>query len=318
MSNKKILAVVGATGAQGGGLVRAALANGQFQVRALTRKPQSDKAQALAQAGAEIVAADLDDVESLVRAFSNAHSAFLVTNFWEHFSPEKELQQARNLADAAHRADLQHVVWSTLEDTRKDVPLADNSRMPTLQGKYKVPHFDAKGEADEFFRAAGVPTTFYRASFYWENFIYFGQHPARGVDGVLRLTLPMGDKKIGGVAAEDIGAVAHGIFQAGDKLIGQTIGIAGENLTGDELAAKMSAALGEEVRYEPLSTAAFRALGFPGAEDLGNMFQYYQDFEQQLAEVRSVERARALYPGLQNFDQWLAKNAARMPIAQPV
>lgn len=314
MSDKQIIAVVGATGAQGGGVVRAALADGRFKVRALTRKPDSEKAQALAKAGAEIVAADLDDVESLTKALQGAYGAFFVTNFWEIFSADKEKEQIKNLAQAAKAAGLQHVIWSTLEDTRKDVPLSDD-RMPTLQGKYKVPHFDGKGEGDQYFIDAGVPTTFLRASFYWDNFVYFGSHPQRGEDGKLHLTLPMGDKELAGVAAEDIGAVAYGIFLKGKELIGKTIGVAGEHLTGEEIAQKMSAALGEEVIYSPVTPAAMRSFGFPGADDLGNMFQYYQDFEKELGEVRSVEGSRALYPELQNFDTWLSTNAAKMPIA---
>ena len=315
---REVLVVVGATGAQGGGTARAALADGRYQVRAVTRKPESDKAQALRAAGAEIVAADLDDVESLVKAFSGAQRAFFVTNYWELYSPERELQQAQNLAEAARRAGLQHVVWSTLEDTRTQVPLDDEARYPTLMGKYKVPHFDAKGEADQFFIERDVPTTFLRASFYFDNFVYFGSGPKRGADGVLELILPMGDKVMPGVAAEDIGGVAYGILRRGPELIGQTVGVAGEHLTGKQYAEKMGKALGEEVRYAPVTPAQFRAFGFPGADDLGNMFQYYQDFERELSEVRSVERSRQLYPQLQSFDQWLEKYASQMPIEQAV
>src|SRR5690349_20511958 len=171
----KIIAVVGATGAQGGGLVRAILADpaAGFKVRALTRKVSGDKADALRALGAEVVEADLDDAASLTKAFAGCYGAYCVTNYWEHFKPEKELSQAGNMAQAAKAARLQHVVWSTLEDTRIRVPLSD-ARMPTLMGKYKVPHFDAKGEADAVFAAAGVPTTYLLTSFYWENFIYFG------------------------------------------------------------------------------------------------------------------------------------------------
>src|SRR5262249_29181845 len=154
-------AVVGATGAQGGGLIRAILADagGPFRARALTRKPSSDKGKALAAAGAEVGAADLDDPATVERAFTGAYRALCVTNFWEHFSPERELTQARAMAQAAKAAGMQHVIWSTLEDTRTRVPLTDD-RMPTLMSKYKVPHFDAKGEADQIFRQLGVPTTF--------------------------------------------------------------------------------------------------------------------------------------------------------------
>src|ERR671914_468939 len=174
MPEKKIIAVVGATGAQGGGLVRAILADrsGTFAARAITRNPDSDKAQALRNAGAEVVQGDTDDQASIERAFEGAYGAFCVTNFWEHFSPERELAQARNMAQAAKNAGIQHAIWSTLEDTRKWVPL-ESDQLPTLHGKYKVPHFDAKGEADQFFRDLGVPTTFLLTAFYWENLIYF-------------------------------------------------------------------------------------------------------------------------------------------------
>ena len=155
---KDIIAVVGATGAQGGGLVRAALADphGRFAVRALTRKPEEAKAEALRKLGAEVVGADLDEAASLAKAFAGARCAYCVTNFWEHFSPERELAQAKNMAQAARSAGLRHVIWSTLEDTRLLVPL-DDDRMPTLKEHYKVPHFDAKGSADVLFRQAEVP-----------------------------------------------------------------------------------------------------------------------------------------------------------------
>jgi len=154
------ITVFGATGAQGGGLARAILADPQrrFGLRAVTRRPDAPAARALADAGAEIAVADLDDAASIRVAMQGAHGVFAVTNFWEHFSPERELAQAANLADAARDAQVPHLVWSTLEDTRRWVPL-DDDRMPTLMGRYKVPHFDAKGEADALFAARGVPTT---------------------------------------------------------------------------------------------------------------------------------------------------------------
>src|SRR5436190_390364 len=166
MADKKIIAVIGATGAQGGGVVRAILADrdGPFAVRALTRDVNSEKAQSLAAAGAQVVASDVDDVESLKRAFTGAHGAFCVTFFWNHFSPEREQAEAANMASAARTAGLRHVIWSTLEDTRKFIPLTDD-RMPTLMGRYKVPHFDAKGESDHLFADAGVPTTCLVTSF---------------------------------------------------------------------------------------------------------------------------------------------------------
>ncbi len=240
MADKKIIAVVGATGAQGGGLVRSILADreGAFAARAITRDPTSAAARALADAGAEVVAADLDDVESLKRAFDGAYGAYCVTFFWAHFSVDREQAEARRMAEAAKAARLSHVIWSTLEDTRLHVPL-DDGRMPTLQGNYKVPHFDGKGEADHYFTEAGVPTTFLLPSFYWENFIHFGAGPKKGPDGTYLLTFPLGTAAMAGIAAEDIGGCAHGIFKEGTSLVGERIGVAGEHLTGEQMAAAL-------------------------------------------------------------------------------
>jgi uncharacterized protein YbjT (DUF2867 family) len=316
MGKTRRIAVFGATGAQGGGLARAILDDpeGGFSVRAVTRNVDSDKARALAAAGAEVVAADLDDAASVARAMDGAYGAYCVTNFWEHFSPEKELAQARNLAQAAKAAGVQHVIWSTLEDTRNKVPL-DDARMPTLMDRYKVPHFDAKGEADAFFREAGVPTTFLLTSFYWDNLIHFGMEPKPGADGVLQFVLPMDDAKLPGIAAEDIGRSAYGIFKAGPAMIGRTIGIAGEHLDGAEMASALAAALGRDVRHAAVTPAQYRGFGFPGAEDLGNMFQYKRDFEADFRAPRDVEATRRLNPRLQSFAQWLQANVGRMPIA---
>lgn len=315
MSAKRIVAVVGATGAQGSGLARAILSdpNRQFAVRALTRDVDSDKAKALAKMGAEVVPANVEDPESLNKAFQGAYGAFCVTFFWEHFSPEKETAHAANLAQAAKRAGVQHVIWSTLEDTREHIPLSDD-RMPTLMGKYKVPHFDAKGEADQLFINLGLPVTMLRTSFYWDNMIYFGLGPKKGPDGKLAITFPMGDKRLPGMAAEDIGKCAYGIFKRGSEFIGKTIGIAGEHLTGSQMAAALTRALGQEVRYNDVPADVYRSFGFPGADEMGNMFQFKRDFEKEFCGARKLDVARALNPSLQTFDAWLAQNKSLIPL----
>lgn len=315
MADKKIIAVVGATGAQGGGLVRAILndKSGAFAARALTRDVKSEKARALAAQGAEVVAADLDDLDSLERAFAGAHGAYCVTFFWAHFSPDTEIAGARAMAQAAKHAGVRHAIWSTFEDTRKWIPLSDD-RMPTLMGKYKVPHFDCKAEANPAFTELGVPTTFLLTSFYWENLIYFGMGPKKGVDGKLAFTLPMGDKKLPGMTAEDIGKCAYGIFKRGGEFIGKTVGVAGEHLTGAQMAASLGKALGQEVRYNSVTPDAYRSFGFPGAEDLGNMFQFKRDFEADYCGARNLEVCRALNPALETFDHWLAQNKSRIPL----
>jgi len=313
MEDKKVIAVVGATGAQGGGLARAILADpaGGFACRAITRDPGKDAAKALAEKGAEVVQADIDDPGSLEKAFAGAYGAFCLTNFWEHFSGAKEKQQAANLAAAAKKAGVQHVIWSTLEDTRQ-LMSADDTRMPMLQEKYRVPHFDAKAEADADF--AGVPTTFLRTSFYWDNLYSFGLAPKKGEDGVYGWTFPMGDKRLAGIAVEDIGKVAYGIFKAGSEYKGKTVGIAGEFLTLDEMSDKLASGLGIQVKYTAADADAYRKFGFPGADEMGNMFQVYRDFEKEVVGARSVETARSLNPSLQSFDQWLEQHKSRIPL----
>ena len=316
MYNSRIIAVVGATGSQGGGLVRAILADpaSDFRARAITRKANGEKADALRKLGAEVVEADLDSEASLAKAFDGAYGAYCVTNYWEHMTPAKEVSQAHNMAQAAKSAKVEHVVWSTLEDTRKRVPLSD-PRMPTLMGKYKVPHFDAKGDADAVFAEAGVPTTYLLTTFYWDNFVYFGMGPKKGADGKYTITMPMGNARLSGIAAEDIGKCAYGIFKQGRQWIGKRVGIAGDHVTGVQMAAAMSKALGKDVAYNMVSPEAFRGFGFPGADDLGNMFQYYTEFEKEFSAARSLDTSRSLNPELLDFNSWLAKYKDRIPEA---
>lgn len=315
MQSKKIITIFGATGAQGGGLAHAILQdkNSEFAVRAVTRDVNSDKAKELAQLGAEVVAADIDDRQSVENALRGAYGAFFVTFFWAHFSPEKEKAEAAIFVEAAKKADLKHVIWSTLEDVREYIPLSDQ-RMPTLHGQYKVPHFDGKGESDKLFTAAGIPTTFLLASFYWDNFIYFGAGPKRGEDGKLALTLPIGNAKMAGIAAEDIGKCANGIFKKGTEMVGKRIGIAGEQLTGNEMADGLSNALGEPVVYNKVPAEVYRSFGFPGADDLGNMFQFYDEFEKELNKTRDVGMSKLLNPDLLSYEQWLKKYSSKIPL----
>jgi uncharacterized protein YbjT (DUF2867 family) len=236
-----------------------------------------------------------------------------VTNYWEHFSAEREGVQATAMARASRKAGVEHVIWSTLEDTRRWVPLEDR-RLPTLQGKYKVPHFDSKGSMDHVFAAEAGPTTYLLAAFYWENFIYFGQGPRKGPDGDLVLALPLGGAKLPGIGAEDIGRCAHGVFRRGTGTVGQRLGIAGEILSGAEMATKMGRALGRKIDFTDVPFDVYRGLGFPGAEDLGNMFQFHAILGEEFLRSRDPERARGLNPQLLSFDGWLAVNGGRVPI----
>ncbi|KUI25755.1 nucleoside-diphosphate sugar epimerase [Mycobacterium sp. IS-1742] len=307
MSEKKIIAVVGATGAQGGGMARALLDDGEFAVRALTRDPASAKAAALTEAGAQVVAADLDDEASLDAAFAGVHGAFVVTNYWAPVAPDdqrtpaqRELAQARAAARALDRAGAGHVIWSTLEDTRGH--FADDDAVPDVEG-YKVPHFDAKADADAYF--ADLPTTYLRTTLFFENFAD-SFPPRRGEDGALTLALPIADQPLAGIAVADIGRTALGVFQRGDALAGQTVSIAGDILTGDGYAAALTDALGEPVTYRPVPFDDFRAQGFPSAVEMGNMFQYYAENSAAFTGARDLDRVRELNPRLESFRDWLA------------
>ncbi|MET9268511.1 NmrA/HSCARG family protein [Kribbella sp. NPDC003557] len=309
----KLIVVVGATGAQGGGLVRAILADpsGDFAVRALTRNPDSGAARELAAAGAEVVAADLDDEASVRAAFDGAYGAFVVTNYWAPLTPEEEavrtraemeLAQAETAARAARDAGVRHLVWSTLEDTRPF--FAGRDDVPSLDdGRYKVPHFDAKGEADEIFTKAGVPTTLLRTTFYFDAFVT-AMAPARGADGTLTITFPMGDRRLSGVASDDIGRTALAILKRPD-LIGETISIAGDHLTGDEYAAALSDTIGEKVVYHSPTLDEYRSYPFPMAVEMANMFQFYAENHDDFTGDRDLTEVRELNPDLESFETWL-------------
>ena len=323
MSEKKIIAVVGATGVQGGGLVRAILADpdGPFSARALTRSAGSDRARALASQGVEVIEADLDDETSVRKAFDGAYGAFVVTNFWAQRTPEQErvrtraemeLDQAAAAARAAKDTELRHVVWSTLEDTRPHFARL-GSDVPNALGNYKVPHFDAKAEANASFTALGVPTTFLQTTMYYEAFLQ-GQGPHRDDNGELVLSLPMADTRWALIAGEDIGKTALGVFRRGGQFIGKTVSIAGTLATGEELAATLSAALGEKVVYRPLTTDAMRASGLPGAVEVANMFQFYSDASEYFTGVRDLDLVRGLNPELQALDAWLTRHNNEIPL----
>jgi len=263
--------------------------------------------------GVEVIAADLDDEASLTESFAGAHGVFGVTNYPEILSVEREQQQATNIASAAKAANAAHVIWSTLDDTTQWLAVSD-SRMPTLLGKYKCPHSDSKGQIDHVYSDLDLPVTFLLTCFYWDNFYKYGWGPKPGREGAFSLTFPIGKAKMPGIAIEDIGKCAYGIFKKRAEFIGKRVGVAGEHLSGFEMAEKCSTALGITCTFNAISPATYRNLGFPGADDLGNMFQIFDEFEQQYRASRSVAASRALAPSLMNFDQWLAKNKGKIPL----
>ncbi|WP_030990267.1 NmrA/HSCARG family protein [Streptomyces sp. NRRL WC-3744] len=316
MSEKKIIAVTGATGSQGGSVARSILADrdSAFAVRAITRNPASPAARELAALGAELVRADFHDEPTVHKAFEGAHGAFLVTDFWAHGSAAKETEEIGVLVRAAEAAGLRHVIWSTLEDTRELLPL-DDERMPVLQEKYNVPHFDAKGAGNKLFTEAGVPTTFLNTTFFFQGFLD-AFLPKRAEDGVLTVTMPFEDGKLlSGVDVADIGRTAHALLKGGERFVGRTVGLAGDHLTGAQYAEKLGAAIGEPVRFRSVPYDVFRSLDIPAAEEIANMFQYYGDFDREFTGARDLDRLREINPELRSFDAWLAENASKIQVA---
>ena len=126
--------------------------------------------------------------------------------------------------------------------------------------------------------------------------------------------MPLGGQKLPGIGAEDIGGCAYGILKRGPSVAGQSFGIAGETLSGDEMAAKLGNALGQPVKFQDVPFDVYRGLGFPGADDLGNMFQYHMELGEAFLKARDPKLTRELNPGTRDFDQWLRDNAAKISI----
>ncbi len=292
MEAKKTILVTGATGAQGGGVARHLLARGRFNVRALTRRPDCEEARALRQAGAQIVQGDLEDLDSIRAALTGCYGCFGVTNFWEHF--EKEYGLGKNLADAVKRSDVEHFVFSTLPNCKQ---ISD--------GKLEVPHFDIKAQLEAYARGLAVKATFVHVAFYFENFLTFFP-PQKQADGSFAFGFPQGEIPLAAVAVEDVGGVVSVLFENPQESLGKVVGIAGDERTGDQYAETMTRILGAKVIYRHVPREEFAALGFPGAEDLANMFEFNRLYIP--TRKADIEACRALYPEMQTFEGWLQSN----------
>lgn len=292
----RTILVFGATGAQGGSLARALLQRGKFSVRAFTRKPDSAAAQALRDLGAEIVQGDLDDPSSIAAALDGCYGAYGVTNFWEHYA--KEGPQGRNLVEAVAAAKIQHFVFSTLPPIEKETG-----------GKLRSPHFDLKAEHEEHARRLGIPSTFIHVPFYYENFLYF--FPPRPVgDGSYQFGFPQGDTPLAAMSVQDVGLVVAPVFEQPGTYIGKVLKPAGDELPASTYAAIMGRQTGAQIRYAHVPRETFAALGFPGAEDLADMFEYYRlHIPSRAGDIKAW---RAIAPAVQDFETWAQRNQAAL------
>ena len=295
-SSKKFIIVTGATGQQGGAVIKALLNKylNDFDIKALVRDPE--KAKSKIPEGVEIVKGDLNDLESLKNAFKGAYGVFCVTAF----SPNKddvELTQAKNLAEACKHNNISHVIWSTLENTKETL----KNQAPVLKGEYSTPHFDCKNEANSLFDIK--KTTFLHTSFYYENFIYFGmiQKNEHG----MAIAFNMGDSPLPMVSVSDIGKAAANIF-ANKLLIGKNAYICSDILTCNEIANLLSKYLESQVSYFKMEDEAYRKLPFPGADDLGNMFAFKR-LDVNFTKNRK-DFSNLILKNTEKFDVWLEKN----------
>lgn len=304
MAEKHVIAVAGATGGQGGSVVDALLESGRYAVRALTRDATSAKAKALAARGCEVVAADLDKPETLEPALKGAYGLFLVTNFWEHLNALREVEQVRHAAQAAKAAKVHHIVWSTLMDTESLITARklDLPKLPSGGELFYVPHFDGKARANR--ELEGLPTTFLNLTMFWDLFTY-SMKPSNGV-----ITMPMDKALATGISYENIGRVVRAILDDPKKFIGKHVYGCDDIYTLDEVARIMSEVTGHKVEYKPMTPEAFGKLGFPGADDLANMFSYYIGCADDIVPL--MKTGRDNFPEMITLRQWMEAHKAEL------
>ncbi len=257
--SKKLIAVIGATGQQGGAVVRALQAQGQFKVRALTRYPAKHRGLA-----DEVVEADLDRPETLKAAFAGAHGVFLVTNFWEQGTDE--FKQATAAVRAAKEAGVKHFVWSTLPDVEA-----------ISGGKLHVPHFTGKAKVDRIVKEAGFAHhTFVIAPFFYQNLVGL-MAPQKQQDGSLGWALPV-DPAVRGIHMGDIteiGSIVAGAFahpdQAGN---GEYLPLVGDFMSFNEIVDTLNRQ-GHEFSFKRIPTEVFATL-FPGAPEIAATFAWFE------------------------------------------
>jgi uncharacterized protein YbjT (DUF2867 family) len=257
--NQKLIAVIGATGHQGGSVVRALRAQGQFKVRALTRNPNKHR-----ELADEVVAADLDRPETLKAAFAGAHGVFLVTNFWE--SGTDELKQATAAVRAAKEAGVKHFVWSTLPDVEA-----------ISGGKLHVPHFTGKAKVDRIVKGAGFAHhTFVIAPFFYQNLVGLSA-PQKQADGTLGWTLPI-DPTVRGIHMGDIteiGSIIAGAFAHPDQVgSGEYLPLVGDFMSFNEIVDTLNRQ-GHDFSFKRVPREIFATL-FPGAAEIAEMFAWFQ------------------------------------------
>lgn len=276
--NKKIL-VTGATGQQGGAVVRHLLADG-WSVRALTRNINKPAAEALATAGVELFQGDFTDRVSLDRALDGVYGAFSVQQPWEH-GPEKEVEQGKAFADAVKNANIEHFVYTSVGSAETNTG---------------IPHFDSKWEIEQYIRKIGLPVTTVRPVFFMENF--FMPDWKNGIkQGTLAMALKE-EKTLQLTAVDDVGGVVAMLFNQPGKYKNGIFEIAGDELTGSEIARIFAEKSGKPLNFVELTVDQVREY----SKEMAIMFQWFNDVGYKV----NIPKAREMYPQLTSFETWVA------------
>jgi uncharacterized protein YbjT (DUF2867 family) len=278
--SRKPIAVVGATGLQGGATVRALL-GANAPVRALARRTDSERARALSELGADLVAADLDDPDGLRAAFTGVDGVIAMTTPGYELRVDLEVTHGHAIADAAAAASVPHVVYSSVGGAERHTG---------------IPHFDSKRDIEEYLVARGLSTTFVRPVFFMDNFAQFITPTMEDGTLLVRLPLPAGIP-LQMITAEDVGAVAAAAALDPDRVAGGSIEIAGDELTGEQIAEAYQHRYDVPARYEPLP---IEVLG--GDADQRAMFEWLAHRPAWQADFAAT---RALAPRTKTFEQWL-------------
>jgi uncharacterized protein YbjT (DUF2867 family) len=301
-NNKKLIAVVGATGQQGGGVLRALKGSGQFKVRALTRNP--DKHREFAE---EVVEADLDRPETLKAAFEGAHGVFLVTNFQE--AGTAELKQATAAIRAAKDAGVKHLIWSTLPDVEA-----------ISGGKFKVPHFTGKAKIDTVVKDSGFENyTFVIAPFYYQNLAGV-LAPQKQANGSMGWALPLNPtlRVIHMGDINELGNIVSGAFAHPDEAgNGQYLPLVGDFMSFNEIVETLNRQ-GHNFSYKQVPKEIFAGF-FPGAAEIAEMFSYWEAHtylgSDSSAQIALANKVAGQEPT--RFSTWAEKNFPKHSEATP-
>jgi len=294
---KLVIAVIGGTGRQGGGVVDALLASGNFSVRAVSRDPAGAAARALNRRGVEVMKGDLLDASSLRWAFEGAYGGFVVTNYWDPAQMHHETKIGAAAVRAAHSAGVKHLVWSTLPDCGR-----------ISGGRFKVPHFTDKALVDAAVEAAGFPRhTFVHAPMFFQNFLTMNA-PQPLPNGGRGWAVPMdlAARVMHTGDPTEVGRAVAAAFSAGDKLPrGSHLAVCGGMYSWNDFVATLNAQGHklQAIRVEP--PEAYDTF-FPGAQEMREMYQYYEQFTYFGPEhEKRTAAANALVPGgFTGFADW--------------